>query len=171
MKKYVYKPYSTLFPELFSKEKTRIEAILKEAFAIEHIGSTAIVGLGGKGIIDIGITVRKEHMDLASKQLQQLGYEYKPNFSTAQRFYFVIFLPDPEEGTRRYHIHLTYPESSEWKELIGFRDYLRDHPEAVEEYAALKKHAAEEANQMGDRYRKLKDPIFKKIHALMQKRA
>jgi GrpB-like predicted nucleotidyltransferase (UPF0157 family) len=171
MKKYVFKPYSVIYPELFAKEKVRIASLVKEAFAIEHVGSTAVLGLGGKGIIDIAIAVRKEYMDLAAKQLQQLGYEYKPNFSTAQRFYFVVFLPDPEEETRRYHIHLTYPESSEWKELIGFRDYLKDHPEEVEEYAALKKRAAEEANQIGDRYRKIKDPMFKKIHDLIQKKS
>lgn len=127
MKKYVFKPYSKIFPELFQKEKKRISPNLKEFLAIEHVGSTAVPGLGGKGIVDIAIAVNKANMESTSKQLQELGYEYRPTFSTPDRFYFIIYLPDPEEESRRYHIHLTYPENNEWKELIGFRDYLRHH--------------------------------------------
>ncbi len=47
MKKYVFKPYSKIFPELFRAEKERIAAVVKSATAIEHVGSTAIPGLGG----------------------------------------------------------------------------------------------------------------------------
>jgi len=166
MKKYVFKPYSKIFPKLFEKEKQRILAHAKTALAIEHIGSTAVPGLGGKGIIDIAIAVSKANMDSTSKQLQDLGYEYRPTFSTLDRFYFISYLPDPEEETRRYHIHLTYPENSDWKEFIGFRDYLKHHPEELEEYAELKKQAALEANHEGDRYRKIKEPIFEKIRSL-----
>ena len=147
MSKYVFKPYSSIFPELFNKEKDRIAPHLKKALAIEHIGSTAVCNLGGKGIIDIAIAVNKEDMDATSQQLQRLGYEFRPTFSTPDRFYFIIHLPDSEEGNRRYHVHLTYPESSDWKGFISFRDYLRTHPEEVQEYAEMKKQAAREANQ------------------------
>ena len=163
MKKYVFKPSSKIFPELFRKEKERIASVLKDALAIEHVGSTAIPGLGGKGIIDIAIAVKKEEMDSAIKKLQSLGYEYRPTFSTPDRAYFIIYLPDPEEETRRYHIHLSYPESNDWKDLIGFRDYLREHPEEVLEYTEMKKKAALETDQDGTKYRKLKEPMFKKF--------
>lgn len=167
--KYVYKPYSKIFPDLFQKEKKRISSSLN-ALAIEHVGSTAIPNLGGKGIIDIAISVSKEEMKSASNILQKLGYEFRPAFSTPDRFYFITYLSDPEEGSRRYHIHLTYPSSNEWKELIGFRDYLRAHPESVEEYANLKKHAATIANQDGHQYRKMKEPIFQKINDLIKEK-
>ncbi len=169
MKKYVFKPYSKIFPELFQKEKERIASHLNTASIIEHVGSTAIPNLGGKGIIDIAIAVNKNDMESTSKQLQNLGYEFKPTFSTPDRFYFIIYLPDPEEENRRYHIHLTYPENNEWKEFIGFRDYLINHPQELQEYAELKKQAALEANHEGERYRKIKEPIFKKISELISK--
>lgn len=162
-KKYVYKPYSDIFPSLFQKEKKRISSSLKIAVDIEHIGSTSIPGLGGKGIMDIAICASKEDLKYTSEVLQKLGYEYRPNFSTPTRFYFMAYLPDPEQGNRRYHIHLTHPSSKEWHELIGFRDYLRAHPEAVEEYANIKKKAATIANEDGKQYRKIKEPIFEKI--------
>jgi len=58
---------------------------------------------------------------------------------------------------------LTYPSSKEWKEWIGFRDYLRTHPEAVEEYTNIKKQAAKMANEDGEKYRKMKEPIIQTI--------
>lgn len=166
--KYFYKPYSKIFSGLFLKEKERISFFLKNALAIEHIGSTAIPHLGGKGIIDIAIVVAKEEMEYSCNILQKLGYEFRLSFSTADRFYLIAYLANPEEGSRRYHIHLTYPSSKDWKELIGFRDYLRAHPETVEKYATLKKHAATVANQNGEQYRKMKEPIFQKINALIR---
>jgi len=161
--KYTFKPYLAIFPQLFEKEKERISLHVKEILAIEHVGSTAVPNLGGKGIIDIAIAVEESKMEKVSKELQEIGYEFRPNFSTENRLYFVVDLPDPEEGKRRYHLHLTYLESKDWKDFIHFRDYLRSHPEAVEEYAEIKKQAAKGANQVGADYRKIKDPIFKKI--------
>lgn len=166
--KYVYKPYSKIFPDLFQKEKARISSFLKHTLAIEHVGSTAIPDLGGKGIIDIAIAVTKEDMERSSDILQKLGYEFRPTFSTPERFYFIAYWPDPEEGSRRYHIHMTYPSSKEWKDLIGFRDYLLSHPEAVAEYASIKKHAAQVANQDGQQYRKMKEPMFQKVQAFIK---
>jgi 3-dehydroquinate dehydratase/shikimate dehydrogenase len=87
--KYVYKPYSKTFPELFQKEKIRISESLKNALAIEHVGSTAIAGLGGKGIIDIAIAVAKEEMERSSEILQKLGFQFRPSFSIPDRLYFI----------------------------------------------------------------------------------
>lgn len=80
MKKYVFRPYSPLFLELFLKEKSRIASNIPAW--IEQIGSTAVPGLGGKGVIDIGISVDQKNMDAISIQLQSIGYEFKPLFST-----------------------------------------------------------------------------------------
>lgn len=165
MKKYIFKPYSKKFPELFQKERDRIASNMNIPLIIEHIGSTAVPGLGGKGIIDIGIAIDKKDMGLVAEKLKTLGYEYRPNFSTEDRFYFIAYLPDPEENIRRYHIHLTYPENLEWKEFLGFRDYLRNHSNALQEYAELKQQAVSEAKGEGEIYRKIKEPIFKKIIA------
>lgn len=165
MKKYLFKPYNKIFPKLFQKEKERIILNLKEALAIEHVGSTAIAGLGGKGIIDIAIAVSKDNMDSASRKLQDLGYEYRPSFSTPDRFYFIIYLPDSEEEQRRYHLHLTFPESIEYKKLIAFRDYLRSNASALKEYAELKKKSVDEVNQDGALYRQKKSPFIAKVLA------
>lgn len=165
MSKYAFKPSSPLFPGLFLKEKDRIAPNLPFSASIEHVGSTAVPGLGGKGIIDIAIAIDRNSMEKAKAELQKLGYEFRPSFSTPDRFYFVIYLPDPEEGHRRYHVHLTYLQSKEWRELVGFRNYLLNNPEELREYAELKKKAALEAEEDGEKYRKIKEPMFQKFNA------
>lgn len=161
-KKYVFKPYSSSFPELFEREKQRIASRI-EGLLIEHIGSTAIPNLGGKGIIDIAIAAKAEEIVMVSKQIQNLGYEFRPHWSTSERLYFKLDLSDPEEGTRRYHLHLMSIETKDWKEMLGFRDYLRSHLIEAQEYAELKQKAAQEVNEDGAKYRELKGPIFRKI--------
>jgi len=161
-KKYVFKPYSSSFPELFEKEKQRIASQIK-GVSIEHIGSTAIPNLGGKGIIDIAVATKSEQIPIVSEQIQSLGYEFRPHWSTPERLYFKLTLPDSEEGTRSYHLHLMFLEAKEWKEMLVFRDYLRSHPKEAQEYAELKQKAVQEADEDGAKYRKLKGPIFKKI--------
>lgn len=169
MKKYVFKPYSKIFPELFQKESKRIASSVNRPVVIEHIGSTSVPGLGGKGIIDIAIAVDKKNMESVSEQIQAIGYEFRPKGSTSDRLYFITYLADPEEENRRYHIHLTYPENREWKDFLGFRDYLRNHPKETKEYAELKEQAALEADGEGEKYRKLKEPIFQRIHSEIYK--
>ncbi len=167
MLKYVFKDYDSSFPELFQKEKSRITTCTNIPLIIEHVGSTAIPGLGGKGIIDIAIAVDKADLETVAKHLQTIGYDFRPTFSTPDRYYFITFLEDPIDERRRYHVHLTYPENIEWKNFLSFRDYLISHPKALQEYAELKRKAVVEADQDGEKYRKLKEPIFKKICKLI----
>jgi GrpB-like predicted nucleotidyltransferase (UPF0157 family) len=163
LKKYIFKPHSELFPVLFLKEKERIAAHLPEGMRIEHVGSTAVPGLGGKGIIDIAIGVDASLKQEIKIQLEELGYEFRSFFGSTNHLYCRIDLPDLEEGTRRYHLHLIDPGSEDWKHLIAFRDFLRCHKEAAEEYAQLKARAALEADQNGEIYRTIKDPFFKNM--------
>lgn len=162
MKKYVFKPYRESFPRLFLAEKERILNAI-DCLDIQHVGSSAVPGLGGKGIIDIAIAVLQENFTRTAEKLSELGYLFRKDASVPERWFFRADLPDEEEGVRRYHVHLTFLESTEWKNLLAFRDYLRSHPEVKEEYAQLKKEAAESANEEGAEYRRLKAPIFKRI--------
>lgn len=162
--KYVFKPYSELFPELFSKEKEKLSRGLgNNVLDIQHVGSTSVAGLGGKGIIDIAIAVRKEDLKNISKKLSDLGYIFREIGSAPERLFFRGDFPDNEEETRRYHIHVTFKESSEWKTLLAFRNYLRSHQEIAKQYAELKKNCVKEAKGNGELYRQRKAPFFQEI--------
>ncbi|MFA4817381.1 MAG: GrpB family protein [Parcubacteria group bacterium] len=163
MNKYVFKPYNDIFPILFENEKNRLCKFLKRKYFIEHVGSTAIPGASGKGIIDIMISTEKEEIPQIFKQLEEADYEYREMASKPERLFFRIDIDDLIEEKRRYHVHLVPAKNNEWMETLKFRDYMLKHPEKVHEYNNLKIQAVKESNQNGKIYRKIKEPFIKNI--------
>jgi GrpB-like predicted nucleotidyltransferase (UPF0157 family) len=163
MKKYEFKPYNPDCPKLFSKEMKRLAEALLGEYQIEHIGSTAVPGLGGKGIIDIMIATTRSEMENISEQAQKAGYIFRPLACTKTRLFLRTEYPEDFSNGIAYHLHITFPESADWKEAIAFRNYLRAHPEDLEKYAEIKKQAAQEANENTDKYKSIKEGIIKEI--------
>ena len=52
----------------------------------------------------------------------------------------------------KYHLHVVEPDGEFWRRHLAFRDYLRAHPEAAREYAALKRRLAAEHGTDVDAY-------------------
>lgn len=163
MKKYEFKPYNPAFVKFFEKEKERLSSFLSGDYKIEHIGSTAIPGLGGKGIIDIMIAVPKDQMETFSKQAQKAGYIFRPQASVKDRLFLRTDYPEDFEKEKVFHIHITYPESTDWKNALAFRDYLRTHQDDLNRYAKAKKKAAQEANEDTETYMSIKESILREI--------
>lgn len=160
MFRYVFKPYDPIYPERFSKEKERLKKFLGEIVSIEHVGSTSIPGMGGKGIIDIAVAANsREDLSEVSSKLIEAGYYYEQADGTPDRWFHGRKVTDSE----RYHLHLTYEGSRDWIEMNAFRDYLKTHPEDFEEYAQIKKQAAELSNQDAKTYMSIKQPIISEI--------
>ncbi|MFH1971065.1 MAG: GrpB family protein [Patescibacteria group bacterium] len=163
-------PYSPLFPIIFEKEKKRILKQIKNAI-IEHIGSTSIPNLSGKGYIDLIISVPKKEMKVAKETLEtKLGYEYKKDVSIKdERLFFKKITPSKYSKETFYHLHLTYFDSNDFKQAISFRDFLASNPEYIKKYSSIKKEASKEAKSAKTRkearkiYKKIKDPLIKEI--------
>lgn len=69
-------PYSEEFKEIFGKTRERILDVMPEA-EVHHIGSTAVKGLGGKGIVDVLVAIDDwEKKEKAKKALMNLGYTH-----------------------------------------------------------------------------------------------
>lgn len=135
--------YDPRWPARFEYEKSRIlHALGERAVAIEHIGSTAVPGLGAKPIIDIMVAVRslKDDLPACIEPLRRLGYEYvsRPDFADSVFFCHGVWGP----STR--HLHLTEYGSAFWHEKLLFRDFLRLHTETATEYYTLKRSLAAE---------------------------
>jgi GrpB-like predicted nucleotidyltransferase (UPF0157 family) len=168
MQKYIFSEYNLEFPSLFEEEKTKIKNIFKDS-TVEHVGSTAVPNLGGKGILDIAVGVLKSQFYEAKEALEKCGYEYREVASTEGRLFFRIDYPY-NGNVRRVHLHLMEFNCDEWKKTVGFRDYLRNNEYAKEEYAKIKREGVDVANGDGEKYRKHKHEfildILKKSHVL-----
>jgi len=161
MNKYVFRPYDPKFPKMFENEKEILKILVNKDAKIEHIGSTAVPGLGGKGIIDIIVSVKKDYIEETKKILENNGYIFRPEGGDDERLFFrTCYMEDKNE--RRIHIHLTQKNSSTWKKLLKVRDYLRKHKKEAMEYSEIKRKASESCKGK-DEYVKMKEPFLKRI--------
>jgi GrpB-like predicted nucleotidyltransferase (UPF0157 family) len=146
MSLYVFKEYSDIFPTLFEKEKARLMQAIDRDIQIEHIGSTSIPGLGGKGVIDIGILAPLDLRQHIWDSLLSNGYSLRDNYQPSMHVSHIVFREDPLEGTRKYHIQIREPHDPNIVRLIKFRDYLRQNPDDLQKYADIKRQAAQVAD-------------------------
>jgi len=108
------------------------------ALSVEHIGSTSVPGLRAKPVIDVCIVVAsRREVPACIERLASIGYVHRGNLGVPEREAF----RRPDELTR-HHLYLSPRESLSLKNHLGFRDYLRSHPEAAREYGELKAELA-----------------------------
>jgi len=131
--------YDPEWKGLFEAEKLRLEQVFSFIdFDVEHVGSTAVEGLGAKPIIDIMVGVD----DLASVEsnianLEALDYSYQPEH---ERLYPERrFFQKPRSGPHQYHLHCVTRDTEFYRDHIFFRNHLAENPDVAGEYLALKK--------------------------------
>lgn len=133
-------PYDPGWVDAYQNERAALGAALAPLpVRIEHVGSTSVPGLDAKPILDIQIVMQNADDAIrAITPLVKLGYECRGEATIPGRIYFRRGVPQDR------HLHLfTTPENIEVKRHLVFRDYLRSHPQAAQEYAALKYELAE----------------------------
>jgi GrpB-like predicted nucleotidyltransferase (UPF0157 family) len=162
VEKYRFRRYDPIYKTFFRIEKKRLALAFSAEVKIEHVGSTAVSGLGGKGILDILIGTGDSGIDAAKEGLQSLGYEFRQEASTEKRLFFRRDYKY-KHGTRRVHVHLTKLNGRDWKEMVSFRNYLLENKGAIAEYSRIKRHAVKVAKGDGKIYRKQKEEFIRKI--------
>jgi sirohydrochlorin cobaltochelatase len=157
--------YDPQWPARFEEERALIRsAIGPHVVAIEHVGSTAVVGLGAKPVIDIIVGIRSL-ADAAHciGPLAAVGYTYYPDHEAEmpERRYF-----DVQAGPRDAHLHMVEYGGAFWQRHLAFRDYLRSHPEAMREYDRLKRELAAHYGSDREGYTNAKTDFVKGIEHL-----
>ncbi len=158
-------PYDPNWPKLFEQEKARLADALRGHFVdIQHIGSTSVLGLGAKPIIDIMIAMRTlaEADQFCIQPIVDLGYEYVKAFEQETPFRR-YFRKSNAQGFRSHHIHLVELDSDWWVDMILFRDYLRANPEARRTYEAHKRQLAEREWKVSNNYVEAKTEFILKM--------
>ncbi|HEX8254066.1 MAG TPA: GrpB family protein [Thermoanaerobaculia bacterium] len=136
-------PYDDAWPARFRAEAERLRATIGPFVdAIEHVGSTAVAGLMGKGVLDIGVAVGSVGAaDACVAPLTALGYEYRGmHGDDPRRRYYVR---DDSDGRRLVQVHLYVLPAQGYVEQLAFRDALRADPALVAAYAEEKQRVAE----------------------------
>jgi len=146
--------------KLFEIEKQLLTATLGDTIDIEHVGSTAIPNVPAKPIIDIMIGFSEERQaKKIFKTLNKMGYGDRGEQEVPGRH---LFVKGPEDN-RTHYLHVTKKNSGFWTEHILFRNYLRQHKDARDEYGKLKKQLEKEYSDNREQYTKDKADFIKKI--------
>jgi len=123
----------------YKEEADRIAAAvgLERVARISHIWSTSVPGLVAKPTIDILLEVVPDTdvaaMDAAFESVG-FGVSPQPNHPAPHRMYLKGYTPEGFRG-QVFHVHVRHP--GDWDEYY-FRDWLQEHPDTAEAYAALK---------------------------------
>ncbi len=154
-------PYERLQAEVHEWDPRTVEVAARVAelvgehrpdLTVEHIGSTAVPGLPGKGIVDLSIETDPADVPAVVAMLYDLGFGPQPG-------------PDPWPPTRpmpvgsldiegqRYRIHMhVQPLGGDYPRDLAFRNALRDDPELRGQYEALKRGITDAGPVEGLRY-------------------
>lgn len=156
-------PYDEKWKKDFFDIKNELQQALGElAISIEHVGSTSVEGLAAKPIIDIDVIVKKENINDAISALKSIGYIHEGDLGIPGREAFAY---DGKEHLQQHHLYVCQEDSLELKRHIAFRNYLRMHPEAVDEYSKVKIDAATLYPENIEKYIEYKTPFIKNIYS------
>lgn len=156
--------YDPTWPAAYALLAGRVrEALGDDVLALEHVGSTSVPGLAAKPVIDLDLTVA----DSADEQ------SYLPRLEAAG---FSLHLRERAwhehrmlvHDAPRAHLHVWSPDCPEPVRHLLLRDWLREHPDDRDGYAAAKRVAADRLRGGGAAidYNGLKAPT---IHAILER--
>lgn len=128
------------------------------AVRVDHVGSTAILRIAAKPIIDIQVSVVDvDDEDAFRPALESLGWPMRAR-EPGHRF----FRP-PKGRPRTVHVHVCQT-GRQWERVhLLFRDYLRAHPLRAAAYAATKSELAERHRDDRLEYTDGKTPFVEQV--------
>lgn len=124
-------PYNPTVKKVFRRHKKEILSILETEVEILHRGATGM-GISGQGEIDLFIPVSLDLFNEIFEKLQKV-YGNPKSFYPKQRIRF-----NHQQSNIEIEVFVVNKDSKQWKRSTVFENYLKTHPETLEEYRKLK---------------------------------
>ena len=156
-------PYNPLYPNVAQYIADLIRTKL-DCVVVEHIGSTAIEGCDGKGIIDLMVLYPNRFLERTKKALSLLGLQPQPHKD-----------PFPENRPMRVgsidyngrlfqiHVHIIQQGVAEVFSTLKFRDLLRKDKRLRDRYIQCKRRILETGTIDSLDYCKAKSSFIEKV--------
>lgn len=151
--------YQSSWLEAFEEEKQALSRVLGQLdYNIHHIGSTSVPGLAAKPVIDLLIEINNLSLiDQLGEGFQALGYHIMGEHGIKGRRFFM----KDTDGKRSHHIHAFERGENDVVRHLAFRDYLKVHPKAKQDYSDLKQKLAKKHPTNMEAYIEGKSPWIK----------
>ena len=164
MARVVVLPYDAAWETAFLKIKAEVAAALGPlAERIEHVGSTAVPGLSAKPCIDLDVVIREAScFRETAARLFSIGYIHEGDLGIPGR---EAFRYTDKPHLYPHHLYVCPAGSQELYRHLTFRDFLRTHPAAAQEYGRVKQQAALQHPDDIEGYIRAKTPVIEKLYA------
>ncbi len=164
-KKVIVLPYDSAWKTAFEDIRAKLDAALGNlAIGIEHVGSTSVVGMSAKPIIDIDVVIPDYTVfDAVAQKLAQIGYTHEGDLGIKDR---EAFKYTDKPHLQKHHLYVCPQNSAELHRHITFRDFLRGNPDAVKTYSTVKETAAKLYPDDIDGYIKYKSPCIEELYRM-----
>ena len=161
--KVIVLPYNMAWSSDFETIRRELDSALGDLIlGIEHVGSTSVEGMSAKPCIDIDIVIRDYSVfEAVVDRLAAIGYIHEGDLGIRDR---EAFKYDGKPHLQKHHLYVCPQASEELHRHITFRDYLRNHPEAVQQYSAIKEKAAQLFPNDIDQYIQYKSPCIEALY-------
>ncbi len=151
------------WPAQYAALAERIRGALGDRILeLEHVGSTSVPDLPAKPVIDIDLTVADSRDEAAYvPALEAVGFALRarePNWHEHRCL--------AATGAPHCYLHVWCPDSPEVVRHRLLREWLREHPDDRERYAAAKRAAAAASNAAREHvmdYNRRKEPALREI--------
>jgi GrpB-like predicted nucleotidyltransferase (UPF0157 family) len=161
--------YDPAWPARYEEERAHLLDCMPDGLIvhIEHFGSTSVVGLVAKPIIDMIVEVAdvEQARVVVPRVLEPLGYDcfWRPTSGDDTPPWYTWCIRRDAAGRRTHHLHCGAVGFK--TDELRFRDILRSRPEVAAAYARLKLRLA--ARHAGDRvaYTEAKTEFIRNIMA------
>lgn len=160
--------YDDTWPAAFERVAGAVRGALGgRVLELHHVGSTSVVGLPAKPVIDIDLVVTDPAVEPSYiPDLEAVGFLHtirEPWWHEHR----LLKLDDPLT-----HLHVFGPDCPEVARHLMFRAWLREHPDDFTTYAEAKRAAAAEMNARPGRgtgmdYNRHKEPVVREIYDRM----
>lgn len=142
-------PYAILSPAYVEYDPAapavaeRVIALIEEAAPFveaEHIGSTAVPGCAGKGIVDLVTLYPRGRLDDTRKAVDALGFQHqRAGHEFPEERPMRVGAIEYDGRVYRLHVHVVAAESAEARSLYLFRDVLRKDESLRDAYQQKKR--------------------------------
>jgi GrpB-like predicted nucleotidyltransferase (UPF0157 family) len=143
--------------------RDRVADTLDVAGRVEQIGSSAVLGLLAKPIVDLAVGLTADDdLPLVTATLEAAGWIYRGDAGAAGGHVFVL---ETRPWHRVAHLHAVEIDSEQWSNYLRFQNLLRSSPEARDRYEAVKLRLAEQHADDREAYTEAKTQVVTSLLA------
>ena len=138
MKTIIVESYNLKWAEEFERIKSEILPLISDnIISFEHVGSTSVVGLWAKPVIDIDIIIDDGMLPVIIQKLAGIGYTHEGDLGITGREVFKYNSTD-KTHLMKHHLYVCHKDNAELKQHLAFRDFLRQNSEYRDKYSKTK---------------------------------